>query len=746
LLDFGLASSAGGTVIQARTPDYAPPEQFEDRPVHLRTDQRSDLYSLAATIYYLLTGRPPRRPDRGSQHGQPPIEFPKRVPPALRDLLTQMLAVHPDARPASAHDCLQTLREISGNVRELDQDDPNAITQDELAQTPTAPAHDLEQETYRHSTYSSITPARLYGRVSDLCISPDGAELAVASALGLARYRLADGQELAFTARSTPIKRAIYAAADRSILIADPYRLQLMDAHSLPSHRSMRWFTLDSTRTIAVAARGNKLIELSERNVVLQTIDPQRYVEDFPAASAAAITADGDRLALANNAQVVIHSLSDRSQTTRLPAAAGPVVVMAFSDNGQLLAVATTTSVALWDLAGQQQVFIVNRLIGPIVDIALSANGAALAIATDTSVTLYVTGQQGAPATPVEGSPGGIFRVAFSPDGQVLAGCASTGAWIWRADTGQLRYAITDRYLDSVQCLAIGAHGKYLASLGGTLRLWRIHENAITLLRDLGTFDRARNGLAFDPTARYLAAATGEGIWICDLSANMRIDKISAIDGVDQAHGVMFADNGATLLSVSAAGIARHQVDRIFTNILNDGTRPLDPIVPSVSDIYNVVFALGGGLLAAYNGSRVEVLRSDGEPICQIETDRDIHDVAISADGSLLVIVANDRVEMWSLTPEPQRIDAKPTGARLVIFSPDARQIALIDLTDGARVDGQIPILLYRLADGRLDDPHMLTMHNEDVTDVAFLPGSEALFSTGKDGAIRLWRYDQAQP
>jgi WD40 repeat protein len=180
--------------------------------------------------------------------------------------------------------------------------------------------------------------------------------------------------------------------------------------------------------------------------------------------------------------------------------------------------------------------------------------------------------------------------------------------------------------------------------------------------------------------------------------------------------------------------------------MLNNGARPLDLIVPSVSDIYNVVFALGGGLLAAYNGSRVEVLRSDGEQICQIETDRDIYDVAISADGSLLVMVANNRVEMWSLTPELRQIDTKPTGARLVIFSPDSRQIALIDLTDGARADGQMTILLYRLADGRLDDPHVLTMHNEDVTDVAFLPGSEALFSTGKDGAIRLWRYDHPQP
>ncbi|NJO05429.1 MAG: protein kinase [Chloroflexaceae bacterium] len=62
LLDFGLAknvvadaSSTSGQSVRAYTTDYAPFEQIQGTG----TDARSDIYSLAATLYHLLTGRTP---------------------------------------------------------------------------------------------------------------------------------------------------------------------------------------------------------------------------------------------------------------------------------------------------------------------------------------------------------------------------------------------------------------------------------------------------------------------------------------------------------------------------------------------------------------------------------------------------------------------------------------------------------------------------------------------------------------
>src|SRR5881394_4083075 len=64
LLDFGLAKGQAGEIsriitaasIFGYTPNYAPLEQIQG----LGTDQRSDLYALAATLYHLITGvKPP---------------------------------------------------------------------------------------------------------------------------------------------------------------------------------------------------------------------------------------------------------------------------------------------------------------------------------------------------------------------------------------------------------------------------------------------------------------------------------------------------------------------------------------------------------------------------------------------------------------------------------------------------------------------------------------------------------------
>jgi serine/threonine protein kinase len=70
LVDFGLMKEVERRIEAAEsyvntfgTLEYAPPEQFDEHG--WGTDARSDIYSLGATIYYLLAGRlPPRAKDR----------------------------------------------------------------------------------------------------------------------------------------------------------------------------------------------------------------------------------------------------------------------------------------------------------------------------------------------------------------------------------------------------------------------------------------------------------------------------------------------------------------------------------------------------------------------------------------------------------------------------------------------------------------------------------------------------------
>jgi hypothetical protein len=113
LLDFGLAkgvlapvTTGVGQSIFGYTPQYAPMEQIQGAG----TDARSDLYSLAATLYQLLTGQPP--PDAITRAaamvaGQPDPLLPAdrlnpAVPHALAALLAQAMAQNPADRPQSA--------------------------------------------------------------------------------------------------------------------------------------------------------------------------------------------------------------------------------------------------------------------------------------------------------------------------------------------------------------------------------------------------------------------------------------------------------------------------------------------------------------------------------------------------------------------------------------------------------------------------------------------------------------------
>jgi serine/threonine protein kinase len=110
LSDFGLASiiAASGeqsVSLDALTPAYAPPESFHEA----EPTPAADLYSLAATLYALMAGRPPRFP-AGSKpgmatilalHGEPVADIPG-VPPSMLAILRQCLEADPARRPPSA--------------------------------------------------------------------------------------------------------------------------------------------------------------------------------------------------------------------------------------------------------------------------------------------------------------------------------------------------------------------------------------------------------------------------------------------------------------------------------------------------------------------------------------------------------------------------------------------------------------------------------------------------------------------
>jgi serine/threonine protein kinase len=123
LLDFGLAKGQAGEIsrvttaasIFGYTPNYAPLEQIQG----LGTDSRSDLYSLAATLYHLMTGvKPPDALTRAAAlvNGQPdPLlkasEANSEISPDIDEVLAKAMAQNREQRYTTAADMRRALHE-----------------------------------------------------------------------------------------------------------------------------------------------------------------------------------------------------------------------------------------------------------------------------------------------------------------------------------------------------------------------------------------------------------------------------------------------------------------------------------------------------------------------------------------------------------------------------------------------------------------------------------------------------------
>ena len=123
LLDFGLAKTQASdqsiTASQAffgYTRHYAPLEQIQDQ----RTDPRSDIYALGATLYHLLTGiKPPDAMVRaaavvngGADPLRPANEIHEAVGPEIAAILNKALAQKPEERFSNANEFREALRRM----------------------------------------------------------------------------------------------------------------------------------------------------------------------------------------------------------------------------------------------------------------------------------------------------------------------------------------------------------------------------------------------------------------------------------------------------------------------------------------------------------------------------------------------------------------------------------------------------------------------------------------------------------
>ncbi len=149
LTDFGVAqlfaterlTITGGVI---GTAEYMSPEQAQGQ----RATKRSDLYSLGAILYAMLTGRPPFTGPTAMDvmHKQrygvfdKPSRYVPELPPTVDVIIADLLAKSPDQRPPDAYVVSRRLQETVQKSHHIAHDDPTpADTAFAQSSTPAGP-------------------------------------------------------------------------------------------------------------------------------------------------------------------------------------------------------------------------------------------------------------------------------------------------------------------------------------------------------------------------------------------------------------------------------------------------------------------------------------------------------------------------------------------------------------------------------------------------------------------------------
>lgn len=212
LSDFGIAKVLTGqqTTLTGDfivgTPAYISPEQAQGKPI----DGRSDIYSLGAILYHMLSGEPPYQADTPMSLAlkhitEPPpdiLQVNPSLPPALAALIRKAMAKNPAERFATAGEMVKALREIvQGKV-------PSFLLEE--APTVTVPMATLPAAPKAAPQRFSLFPVIAGGGLLIL--------LALSAVLGIGVLRRFSLRAL----RITPTPSAIVYTPTRAVALASP--------------------------------------------------------------------------------------------------------------------------------------------------------------------------------------------------------------------------------------------------------------------------------------------------------------------------------------------------------------------------------------------------------------------------------------------------------------------------------------------------------------------------------------------
>jgi eukaryotic-like serine/threonine-protein kinase len=770
LTDFGLAKAAeepeSGTLtgMVLGTAHYMAPEQAAG---HLeRIGPATDVYSLGAVLYQLLSGRVPIE-------GRSTIDTLRRLlidePLELRELNADV----PSDLDAIVARCLQkSPSHRYATAGELADDLERFLAGRPTKARPLAPVERVQRWLNQHRTFLPLLAL---------------AVTAIGLSLGLLSYadRLSRSQRLVRQANER-LGRASQEAEAQSLSLAQQgYAGDVTDAaksaasgdfaHTMealrrqdptynndkPDLRGLEWHylsALNSHQTQNFVDAGNPMYQmrLSPDGKEVAAVGSRGLLRLYDAehltlrvvmltgqgeANGVAYSPSGRLAATAgDDGTVCVFDLMTRTERLRFPAHPGLAYGVVFFDGDSKLATCgKEPTIRLWDAANGSLLGTLDGHEDQVEQIDISPDGDMLASASSDRTAILWNLHDRTKVRSLEGHRAAVMSVSFSPDGRWLAtGATDNTVALWDSRTGRRHDTITQ--LDKIQSVCFSSDGKRLIAgdrcgsihqyrvVGRTppdrrVRLepevgqtgWHAHDGRVWCVapgRHPGTFYTAGHdhllrrwdGRPVAGMEKTIAATPG--------------DAFVAL-GFSPAGDLMFALRESS--GVTAFDTATLQ-PKFELSCRHTQWRSLEVL----ADRNEVAAGNAHGVVAIWNYKTGELRRLIGPA----GDDFTVNELAYSPPSGLLAVLPYELDEVRIYDPESGRLVTKfqTTNHTAMAYSPSGRYLAVDSLNN---------ILLFDLQTQQL--VHTLIGHTATVNSITFSPDGSLVASASSDRTVRLW-------
>ncbi|WP_152590674.1 serine/threonine-protein kinase [Nostoc sphaeroides] len=493
LIDFGISKQLTMTVItnpvtRIGSPGYAPLEQIQDGKAY----PASDLYSVGATCFHLLSGIHPWIMWEQQGYGwvsswREHLQQPQSS--ELEKILDKLLQKDYQQRYQSAEEVLQDFSSPLPSPSPVQPTQPVGVNQSSSSFPATLP----------HQPQPGISPAPVKPKVALQKASKQNTNW---------RTRFLIGAAIPI------VGTQIYGYVRYGLLPTNPI----------------------------------SVITSKDSDVFLQ----RTFTGHSNGVTSIAVSPDGKTLASGSQDKTIkLWNLATGKLIRTLTGHSNLVNSVAFSRDGKTLASGSTDgSIKLWNLATGEQIRTLRGHSDSVISIAISPDGKTLASGNfDASVKLWnlANGEQ---IRTLTGHSFWVNSVAISPDGKTLAsGSVDKTIKLWNLATGELIRTLTEHYI-FVNSVAISPDGKTLASGSHdkTIKLWNLATGE--QIRTLAGHSDSVFSVAISPDGKTLASGSQDKtIKLWNLATGEQIRTLTGHSNL--VTSIAISPDGKTLVSAS---------------------------------------------------------------------------------------------------------------------------------------------------------------------------------------------------